>query len=73
VSCRCGGTGLEGWIGAVVKQIPIEAMELIAVAGLEEVQDMMDEVVDLHDYIIAEPGHRDRPKGEAVGGDRVRG
>jgi hypothetical protein len=38
---------------AVAAQILVEAMDLIAVAGLEEVQDVMDEVVDLDDGIVA--------------------
>jgi len=58
------GVGLEQ---VVTVELLVEAVDLIAVAGLEEVQDVMDEVVDLHDRIVAESGHWDGPGDEVVG------
>jgi hypothetical protein len=43
----------------VPAQVLVEAMDLVAVAGFEQVQDVMDEVVDLNDVVVTEPGHRD--------------
>jgi hypothetical protein len=53
----------------VAVEVLLEALDLIAVAGLEEVQDVMDEVVDLHDRIVAESGHRDGSGDEVIGGE----
>jgi hypothetical protein len=69
----------EGWIVQVRRavggaaQILVEAMDLITVAGFEEIQHVMEEVVDLHDRIVAEPGHGERADGKMVGGKRGRG
>jgi hypothetical protein len=43
----------------VAAQVLVEAMDLVAVAGFEQIQDVMDEVVDLDDGIVTEPGHVD--------------
>jgi hypothetical protein len=32
-------------------------MDLVAVARLEQIKKVMDEVVDLHDSVVAEPVH----------------
>lgn len=41
-------------------------MDLIAVVSLEQVEDVGDEVVDLNDGIVAEPGQRDGGGGVIV-------
>ena len=42
-------------------------MDLVAVARLEQIEEMPDEVVDLHDGVVAEPWHRDGGAGVIVG------
>ena len=62
------GVGDGRWFGvdhAVFGAVVVVAMDLIAVPGLEQVEEVVDEVVDLNDGIVAEPGQRD------VGGGRV--
>lgn len=50
----------------VCRVIVVVAMDLIAVARLEQVEEVIDEVVDLNDGIVAERGHRDVGAGAAV-------
>ena len=61
------GVGVEEVVVAAV-QVLVEAMDLIAVASLEEVEHVMDEVVDLHDGIVAETGQRERLRGGVLSG-----
>ena len=44
----------------------VEAVDLVAVAGLEQVEEVADEVVDLNDGVVAESGHGDRGAGGIV-------
>ena len=63
------GLGSEGRVvdvghrvlaGDVVgRAVLVVAMDLVAVARFEQVKEVPDEVVDLYDGLVAEPGHRD--------------
>jgi hypothetical protein len=48
-------------------------VDLIAVAGLKDVEYVIDEVVDLYDRIVAEPGQGDGCGVEVIGGKPLRG
>ena len=43
----------------VCREVLVVAMDLIAVAGLEQVEEVVDEVVDLDDCVVGELGHGD--------------
>ena len=58
--------GMSGWIMLCCRAIVVVAMDLIAVAGLEQIEEVMDEVVDLDDGIVAELRQRDVGSGVIV-------
>src|SRR5438045_1786692 len=68
------GAGL-GAVGseAIAAQVFVEAMDLVAVASLEQIEDVMEEVVDLHDSVVTEPRQRDAAGGWEVGAGRGSG
>ena len=49
----------SGGDDVVRRQILVVAMDLVAVARLEEVEEVSNEVVDLDDGVITEARHRD--------------
>jgi hypothetical protein len=53
-------------LDVVCRPIVVVAMDLIAVAGFEQVEEVMDEVVDLDDGIVAELRQRDVGRGVIV-------
>ena len=70
------GLGSEGRVvdvghrflaGDVVRRaVVVVAMDLVAVARFEQVKEVRDEVVDLDDRVVTEPGHRYRGAGGFV-------
>lgn len=46
--------------------VVVVAVDLVAVARFEQVEEVPDEVVDLDDRVITEPGHRDGGAGGMV-------
>lgn len=52
--------GVRHWaVFGSERRIVIEAMDLIAVESLRQVEEVLDEVVDLHEGLVAEVWHRD--------------
>ena len=47
-----------GFDHVVGRPIFVEAVELVPVAGLEQIEDVLDEVVDLEDGVVTEARHR---------------
>jgi hypothetical protein len=43
-------------------------MDLVAVAGLEEFEELIEEEVDLDCRLVTQPGARAGPRGVVVGG-----
>jgi hypothetical protein len=56
----------------VLAEVGVEAINLMTVTSLEEVQELVNEVVDLHGDFVTEPGQRDFARGRAVESDRFR-
>ena len=53
----------------VLAEVGIEAIDLSAVAGLEEVQELVEEVIDLYGNFVTEPGQRDFAPGRVMESD----
>jgi len=56
---------------AVLGEFGVVAMDLVAVTGLEQTEEVVDEVVDLDDGIVAELRQRNRRGVEVVGGGQA--
>jgi hypothetical protein len=50
----------------VLAEVGVDPIDLSAVAGLEEIQELVEGVIDLYGDFVTEPGQRDFARGRAM-------